>query len=141
MAGGMMRYGIPAYRMPRDMLDAEIPRIEQLGVKIPLNCKVEDVMVAKQAGGFDAVFMAIGAHLAKRADIPAREAGKILDAVSYLAAVERGRGAQAGTPGRGLWRWQHCHGRGPHSQTTRRRGDHDHLPPRPRAHAGPCIRG
>lgn len=90
MAGGMMRYGIPAYRMPRDILGAEVARIEQLGVKITLDCKVEDVMVAKTEGGFDAVFMAIGAHLAKRADIPARDCGRILDAVSYLAAVEAG---------------------------------------------------
>jgi NADPH-dependent glutamate synthase beta subunit-like oxidoreductase len=90
MAGGMMRYGIPAYRMPRDILDAEVARIEQLGVKITLDCKVEDVMVAKTEGGFDAVFMAIGAHLAKHADIPARDCGRILDAVSYLAAVEAG---------------------------------------------------
>jgi NADPH-dependent glutamate synthase beta subunit-like oxidoreductase len=90
MPGGMMRYGIPAYRMPRDILDAEVARIEQVGVKITLDCKVEDVMVAKTDGGFDAVFMAIGAHLGKHADIPARDCGRILDAVSYLAAVEAG---------------------------------------------------
>jgi NADPH-dependent glutamate synthase beta subunit-like oxidoreductase len=90
MAGGMMRFGIPAYRMPRDVLDAEVARIERIGVKITLDCKVEDVMAAKQEGGFDAVFLAIGAHVGKHVDIPAREAGRILDAVSYLAAVEAG---------------------------------------------------
>ena len=46
MAGGMMRFGIPAYRMPRDVLDAEISQIERIGVKISLNSKVEDVMAA-----------------------------------------------------------------------------------------------
>jgi len=96
MAGGMMRFGIPAYRMPRDVLDAEIQRIERFGVTIRLNCKVDDVLQAKQAGGFKAVFMAIGAHLARRVDIPAREAGKILDAVSYLASVERGEAPRLG---------------------------------------------
>lgn len=96
MAGGMMRFGIPAYRMPRDILDAEVARIERLGVRITLDCKVEDVLGAKAAGGFDAVFMAIGAHLAQRVDIPAREAGRILDAVSYLAAVERGEAPKLG---------------------------------------------
>ena len=96
MAGGMMRFGIPAYRMPRDILDAEIARIKSLGVEIRLDCKVEDVLDIKQREGFDAVFMAIGAHLAKRVDIPAREAGKILDAVSYLASVERGEAPKLG---------------------------------------------
>jgi NADPH-dependent glutamate synthase beta subunit-like oxidoreductase len=90
MAGGMMRFGIPAYRMPRDILDGEVARIEKLGVKITLDCKVEDIMAAKEQDGFDAVFMAIGAHIGKHVDIPARDSGRILDAVSYLASVEKG---------------------------------------------------
>lgn len=90
MPGGMMRFGIPAYRMPRDILDREIDALLATGITLTLNHKVEDVLQEMRDGGFDAVFMAIGAHLAKKTDIPAREAGKILDAVSYLAAVERG---------------------------------------------------
>ncbi len=96
MAGGMMRFGIPAYRMPRDVLDGEVARIEQLGVKITLDCKVEDVMLTKQEEGFDAVFMAIGAHVGKHVEIPARDSGRILDAVSYLASVERGEEPKLG---------------------------------------------
>jgi NADPH-dependent glutamate synthase beta subunit-like oxidoreductase len=96
MAGGMMRFGIPAYRMPRDVLDAEVARIAQIGVTISLNCKVEDVMAAKQEDGFDAVFMAIGAHVGKHVDIPARDSGRILDAVSYLASVEKGEAPKLG---------------------------------------------
>ncbi|MGD2129346.1 MAG: NAD(P)-binding protein [Lysobacterales bacterium] len=96
MAGGMMRFGIPAYRMPRDVLDQEIARIERLGVKLSLNCKVEDVMEAKQKEGFDAVFMAIGAHVGKHVDIPARDSGRILDAVTYLASVEKGDAPKLG---------------------------------------------
>jgi NADPH-dependent glutamate synthase beta subunit-like oxidoreductase len=98
MAGGMMRYGIPAYRMPRDMLDAEVARIEQLGVKIILDHKVEDVLVAKTEGGFDAVFMAIGAHIWPSGSIfPPAIAGKILDAVSFLEqAVEAGDAPKLG---------------------------------------------
>lgn len=84
LAGGMLRFGIPAYRLPRDVLDREVARILAAGVTLTLNHKVEDVLKARDEGGFDAVFMAIGAHLAKRVDIPAREAGKILDAVSFL---------------------------------------------------------
>jgi NADPH-dependent glutamate synthase beta subunit-like oxidoreductase len=96
MAGGMMRFGIPAYRMPRDILDAEVDRIRRIGVTITLDCKVEDVMAAKEEGGFDAVFMAIGAHIGKHVDIPARDCGRILDAVSYLASVEKGETPKLG---------------------------------------------
>lgn len=90
VAGGMMNFGIPAYRMPRNILQAEIKRIENYGVKIILNHKVTDILKEKNDGGFDAVFVAIGAHLAKKVDIPAREASKILDAVSFLKDVEIG---------------------------------------------------
>jgi NADPH-dependent glutamate synthase beta subunit-like oxidoreductase len=96
LAGGMMRFGIPAYRMPRDVLDAEVERIGKIGVKITLDCKVEDIIAAKQEGGFDAVFMAIGAHVGKHVDIPARDSGRILDAVSYLASVEKGDAPKLG---------------------------------------------
>jgi formate dehydrogenase beta subunit len=91
MAGGMMHFGIPSYRLPRDILDGEIKRIERMGVKIALNHKVEDIVAEKEAGGFDAVFVAVGAHLSKRTEIPARDAGTILDAVSFLRDVESGR--------------------------------------------------
>jgi formate dehydrogenase beta subunit len=96
MAGGMMHFGIPKYRLPRDVLDAEIAHIESLGVKIGLNHKVDDLLYEKQAGNFDAVFIAIGAHLSKRIDIPARDAGKMLDAVSFLRSVERGEATKLG---------------------------------------------
>jgi NADPH-dependent glutamate synthase beta subunit-like oxidoreductase len=89
-AGGMMHFGIPAYRMPRDILDAEIRRIEEMGVRIVLDHKVEDVVAEKESGNFDAVFVAIGAHISKHIDIPARDAGKMLDAVSFLASAEAG---------------------------------------------------
>ena len=96
MVGGMMRFGIPAYRLPRDVLDAEVQTIRDIGVTIHLNRKVEDVLATRQKGEFDAVFMAVGAHLAKKIDIPAREAAKILDAVGYLASVEAGEAPKLG---------------------------------------------
>lgn len=96
MVGGMMRFGIPAYRLPRDVLEAEVQIIRDIGVTIHLNRKVEDVIASRQEGGFDAVFMAVGAHLAKKIDIPARDAGKILDAVNYLASVEAGEAPKLG---------------------------------------------
>ncbi len=88
--GGMMRYGIPAYRLPRAVLDAEIKRIENLGVKIHLNRKVANVQQEKQKGYFDAVFIAVGANIATQVEIPARDASKVLDAVSFLKGVESG---------------------------------------------------
>jgi len=95
-AGGMIHFGIPAYRMPRNELNAEIKRVEDMGVKIVLNHRVEDVLAEKEAGGFDAVFIAVGAHLSKNIDIPGRDAAKIMDAVSFLKSVENGEELQMG---------------------------------------------
>ncbi len=90
VAGGMMHFGIPAYRLPRNILQAEIKRIENLGVHFTFNYKVSDVFEEKTRGQFDAVFIAIGAQIGKKTDIPAREAGNILDAVTFLKDVEMG---------------------------------------------------
>jgi 2-oxoacid:acceptor oxidoreductase delta subunit (pyruvate/2-ketoisovalerate family) len=88
LPGGMMRFGIPQYRLPRQVLDAEVRRIVDLGVRIEYNTKVSNVLEAKEAGGFDAVFLAVGAHIAKRAYIPAGDSAKVLDAVSVLRSME-----------------------------------------------------
>lgn len=89
-AGGMLRFGIPQYRLPREILDAEIARIEALGVEIRLSAKVDDLAATMREGGFDAAFLATGAHLAKRTSIPAADAGRILDALSVLRGMEVG---------------------------------------------------
>jgi len=96
VAGGMIHFGIPAYRMPRKELQQEIKRVEDMGVKITCNHRVEDVLKEKAEGGFDAVFIAIGAHLGKKIDIPSRDAGKMLDAVSFLRDVDRGEAPKLG---------------------------------------------
>ncbi len=96
LPGGMIHFGIPAYRMPRDVLDAEIARIRDFGVTITLDHKVEDVEAEMRDGNFDAVFLAVGAHLSKRIDIPARDARKILDAVGFLKEVEQGTATKLG---------------------------------------------
>ncbi|WP_295440996.1 NAD(P)-binding protein [uncultured Thiodictyon sp.] len=87
-AGGMMRFGIPTYRLPRDVLEAEVARILDLGVTLELNTKVENIEASMQAGGFDAAFLAVGAHIAKRAYIPAGEAARLLDAMQVLRGME-----------------------------------------------------
>ena len=94
--GGMMRFGIPKYRLPRDVLDAEMQRIVAMGVTLRLNSKVENIAQAMNEGGFDAAFLAVGAHIAKRAFIPAKDSSRILDAVAVLRSMEgaEGEGSQ-----------------------------------------------
>jgi len=87
-AGGMMRFGIPKYRLPRDVLDGEIARIVALGVELELNRKVSDIQATMREEGCDAAFLAVGAHIAKRAYIPAGAAARMLDAVSVLRGME-----------------------------------------------------
>jgi 2-oxoacid:acceptor oxidoreductase delta subunit (pyruvate/2-ketoisovalerate family) len=87
-AGGMMRFGIPKYRLPREVLEAEVKRITDLGVTLKLNTKVDKIVDAMQAGKFDAAFLAVGAHIGKRAYIPAGAAAKVLDAVTLLRSME-----------------------------------------------------
>ena len=88
LMGGMMRFGIPQYRLPRDVLDAEMQRIVAMGVTVQLNTKVFDLGSSMRDGGYDASFLAVGAHIAKRAFIPAKDSSRILDAVSVLRSME-----------------------------------------------------
>jgi 2-oxoacid:acceptor oxidoreductase delta subunit (pyruvate/2-ketoisovalerate family) len=88
LLGGMMRFGIPKYRLPREVLDAEMQRIVAMGMTVRLNAKVLDLAQTMQEGGFDAVFLAVGAHIAKRAYIPAKDSARILDAVAVLRSME-----------------------------------------------------
>ncbi|MGI5950405.1 MAG: NAD(P)-binding protein [Brooklawnia sp.] len=96
LPGGMMRYGIPEYRLPRDVVDDEIRRIEDLGVKITCNHPVQDLLEEQRNGGFDAVFVAIGAHLSRRVEIPSMDAGKMVDAVDFLRDVASGEKPRIG---------------------------------------------
>ena len=90
MTGGMMRFGIPKYRLPRDILEAEVQRIIDMGVTLELSRKVTNILESKEEGGFDAAFLAVGAHIGKRAYIPAGEAARMVDAVSLLHSMEEG---------------------------------------------------
>src|SRR5271166_3593731 len=94
--GGMMHFGIPAYRLPREDLMHEIGRIAAMGVKIVTSHRVTDVLAEKEAGAFDAVFIAIGANIGKHIDIPARDAVRVLDAVSLLHDVQLGEAPRLG---------------------------------------------
>ena len=85
-AGGMMRFGIPTYRLPREVLDAEIQRILDLGVDLELECRVTDLDGARAA--YDAVFLAVGAAVAKRTYVPAGSAAHVVDALGVLRDIE-----------------------------------------------------
>jgi len=90
VAGGMLHFGIPAYRLPRDILAQEIARLSRYGIEIILNHRVDNLQAEWHNGDFDAAFVAIGAHLGKKINIPARDASKILDAVNFLHEVGEG---------------------------------------------------
>jgi 2-oxoacid:acceptor oxidoreductase delta subunit (pyruvate/2-ketoisovalerate family) len=85
--GGMMRYGIPAYRLPRAVLDAEVERIIALGINVQVDHTVGDIERERRDGGFDAVFLGVGAQLSRRVEIPAGDSSHILNAVSLLHRV------------------------------------------------------
>jgi len=96
VAGGMLHFGIPAYRLPRDILEREIARIIDLGVICRCDHPVRDLARVQEEEAFDAVLVAVGAQLSHKADIPAREAGKILDALQFLKSVDEGNPPRLG---------------------------------------------
>jgi NADPH-dependent glutamate synthase beta subunit-like oxidoreductase len=95
-AGGMMRFGIPTFRLPRDVLDIEISRLLALGITLKVNTRVTDLAETMRAGRFDAAFLAVGAQLSHRAYIPAGQAARVLDALSVLASAADGEQLQLG---------------------------------------------
>jgi len=96
LPGGMMRYGIPAYRLPREVLDAEIERIVALGIELRCDEPVLDLEQELREGGFDAALLAVGAHVARNIDIPGGTAGRVMDAVSMLHGLAEGELPQLG---------------------------------------------
>lgn len=94
--GGMMHYGIPAYRLPRADMLKEVRRIEAMGVTITRNHRVVDLRSEMLDGGFDACFLAIGAQAGYHLDIPATDGRKMVDAVTVLEQVERGQAPRLG---------------------------------------------
>ncbi len=90
--GGMMRYGIPGYRTPRDMLDTEVNRIIDLGVEVKLNTRVGvDVSIESLESDYDAIFWALGAQ--KGRDLPIEgwaETDNCINGVEFLDAFNKG---------------------------------------------------
>lgn len=85
--GGMMRYGIPVYRLPRNILDAEIARITDMGVTIECGRRVEDIVAEKLNGKYDAVILGLGASLSSNVNIPSGDTTHILSALEVLGDI------------------------------------------------------
>jgi 2-oxoacid:acceptor oxidoreductase delta subunit (pyruvate/2-ketoisovalerate family) len=86
--GGMMRYGIPTYRLPRDVVRGEVERIRTLGVVIECGRRVDDLEAEIREGRFDAAFLGVGAQRSKHLDIPAGDSARILNALELLDDVQ-----------------------------------------------------
>jgi len=82
--GGLLWTGVPEYRLPKNILDAEVNRIVNMGVKISLNHKVEDIAREKASGNFDAVYLSIGAQLIRKEDFEHDDSVYITNAFSFF---------------------------------------------------------
>ncbi|HMM47127.1 MAG TPA: NAD(P)-binding protein [Thiobacillaceae bacterium] len=90
--GGMMRYGIPGFRTPREMLDAEINRIIDMGVETRLKTRVgSDISFEEIDKNYDAIFLAMGAQAGRPLPVPGAEAPNCVTAVAFLRAFNEGR--------------------------------------------------
>ncbi len=87
-AGGLLWSGVPEYRLPKEILDFEIDRVVRAGVKIRLNYKVKDILTEKEAGKFDAVYLAIGAQMIHVEEFPMDNSVYITDAFSFFKEVK-----------------------------------------------------
>lgn len=87
-AGGLLFSGIPDYRLPKEILNAEVERIVKMGVKIRLNYKVQDLLTEKETGKFDAVFLSVGAGLIHKEDFQHDDSVLITDAFSFFNEVK-----------------------------------------------------
>lgn len=89
--GGMMRYGIPSYRFPREVMDAEIDSILSLGIKVHRDFAIgTDLSFEALRKQYDAVYFAIGAHTDKKIGIPGEESHGVASAVEFLRAIGDG---------------------------------------------------
>jgi len=90
--GGMLRWGIPAYRLPREVLAAEIQRIFALGVKFSPNTKVgRDVSLKDLKAKYDAVYLAIGAQTGRKLPLPGMDGSNVMTGVDFLLAQNLGQ--------------------------------------------------
>ena len=86
--GGMLRYGIPAYRLPREILDHEIEGLMKTGFKVETDISIgKDISLAQLKKDYDAVYVSIGAHTDKKLGIPGEDAEGVISAVEMLRNI------------------------------------------------------
>jgi len=95
MAGGMLAVGIPEYRLPKGILNKEIDAVKKLGVEIRLNSRVDDAGSLLKSG-YQAVFMAVGAHKGGNIGVPGKELKGVYDAIDFLRETNLGRRVAVG---------------------------------------------
>ena len=88
--GGMMRVGIPRYRLPSDVLDNEIKTVREVGVEIRTNTRIESIDDLLEQG-YDAVFLALGAHGGARLRVPGEDEKGVIECVTLLREVSLGK--------------------------------------------------
>jgi NADPH-dependent glutamate synthase beta subunit-like oxidoreductase len=89
-AGGVLRYGIPEYRLPKEVLKKEIGRILSLGITLVTDKRVDHVTLMNLRGQYDAVFLSTGAWLPRKLGVPGEDLGNILYGLDFLAG-DKGR--------------------------------------------------
>jgi len=96
--GGMLRYGVPAFRLPREVLENEIAGVKSLGVKIRCNKRLgKDLTLSSlREEGFDAIFLGTGCQAGRRLNVPGEGARGVVSAVDFLRKLHKGRKIQLG---------------------------------------------
>ena len=95
VAGGMMRVGIPDYRLPPDVLDREIERILEAGVELKLNHKVDNLQSLFDEG-YEAVFVGVGAHSSYKLNVPGEDLPGVYHGIDFLRDVNLGKKVEIG---------------------------------------------
>lgn len=95
VVGGMMRVAIPEYRLPKEIRDAEIEEIKQVGIDIKTNTKIESLDALFEQG-YHAIFLAVGAHVGTKMRVEGEDSPGVIDAITFLREVSLGRKVKLG---------------------------------------------
>ncbi|HUX47780.1 MAG TPA: NAD(P)-binding protein [Dehalococcoidia bacterium] len=95
--GGMLRFGIPEYRLPKDVLNKEIEYIKRLGVEVKVNAKIGGkIQLEELKGSYQAIFIATGAHESTKLNIPGEDSHGVIHAIDFLRDINMGRKVDIG---------------------------------------------
>ena len=122
VAGGMLAAGIPSFRLPRPLLNAELDRLRAIGIEIMLDTPVgRSITFEELRKSYAAVFIAIGAHVERKLGIPGENMPGVTGGVEFLRRVNLGRSGDPRPARAGGWRRKLRSGRGAHRPSLRSR--------------------